>query len=142
MEKKLANVQEAMYSLVASCELLTVTSGYGVRAFFIKNGSLILKGCAGLDVHQIGVVGFGHTIPSPAGVFTAELSALFTALRHIAGVIQPPEICLILTDRTALGAEHIKKLTHFNHRFCYQKICCIKIFGHFELLRQIFFQNR
>jgi hypothetical protein len=33
MEKKLANVQEAMYSLVAPRELLTVTSGYG--AFFI-----------------------------------------------------------------------------------------------------------
>jgi hypothetical protein len=26
MEKKLANVQEAIYSLVAPCELLTVTS--------------------------------------------------------------------------------------------------------------------
>jgi hypothetical protein len=29
MEKKLSNVQEAMYSLVAPRELLTVTSGYG-----------------------------------------------------------------------------------------------------------------
>jgi ribonuclease HI len=35
---------------------------------------------------------------SSAGVFTAELSALFTALRHIAEVIRPPERCLILTD--------------------------------------------
>jgi hypothetical protein len=37
-------------------------------------------------------------ILSQAGVFTSELSALFTALRQIAEVIQPPERCLILTD--------------------------------------------
>jgi hypothetical protein len=35
--------------------------------------------------------GFGYKIQGPAGVFTAELSALFTALRHIAEVIRPPE---------------------------------------------------
>jgi hypothetical protein len=44
------------------------------------------------------VGGFGHKIQSSAGVFTAELSALFTALRHIAEVIRPPENFLILTD--------------------------------------------
>jgi ribonuclease HI len=54
------------------------------------DGSLI-EGCAGFAVHQMGVGGFGHKIE-------AELSALFTALRHIAEVIQPPERCLILTD--------------------------------------------
>jgi hypothetical protein len=37
-------------------------------------------------------------IRSKAGVFTAELSALFTALRHIVEVIRPPEKCLILND--------------------------------------------
>jgi hypothetical protein len=37
VEKKLANVHEAMFSLVAPRELLTVTSGYGVcRTFFIR----------------------------------------------------------------------------------------------------------
>jgi hypothetical protein len=51
----------------------------------------------GFAVHQMGVGGFGHKTPSPAGVFTAELNALFTALRHIAEVIRPPERCLILT---------------------------------------------
>jgi hypothetical protein len=39
MEKKLSNVQKAMYSLVAPRELLTVTFGYG--ASFIFYGSLI-----------------------------------------------------------------------------------------------------
>jgi hypothetical protein len=34
MEKKLANIQEAMYSLVAPRELLTVTSGYGASCIF------------------------------------------------------------------------------------------------------------
>jgi ribonuclease HI len=95
MEKKLTNVQEAMYSMVAPCELLTVTSGYDPSCIFYTDGVLI-EGCAGFAVHQMGVGGFGHKIQSPAGVFTAELSALFTALRHIA--IRPPERCLILTD--------------------------------------------
>jgi hypothetical protein len=36
MEKKLANVQEAMYSLVAPRELLTVTSGYGASYTFFQ----------------------------------------------------------------------------------------------------------
>jgi hypothetical protein len=40
MEKKLANVQEAMYSLVAPRELMTVTSGYGASCIF-TDGSLI-----------------------------------------------------------------------------------------------------
>jgi hypothetical protein len=50
------------------------------------DGSLIEE-CVGFAVHQMGVAGFGHKIQSSAGVFTAELSALFTALRHIAEVI-------------------------------------------------------
>jgi hypothetical protein len=83
--KKLANVQEAMYSLVAPRELLTVTSGYGASGMFYTDGSLI-EGCAGFAVHQMDVGGFGHRILSPAGV-----SALLTALRHIAEVIRPPE---------------------------------------------------
>jgi hypothetical protein len=41
MKKKLANVQEAMYSLVAPRELLTVTSGYGASYIFYTDGSLI-----------------------------------------------------------------------------------------------------
>jgi hypothetical protein len=77
--KKLANVQEAMYSLVAPRELLTVTSKYGASCIFYTDGSLI-EGCAGVG-------GFGQKFSSPPGVFTAELSALLTALRHIAEVI-------------------------------------------------------
>jgi hypothetical protein len=97
MEKKLANVYEAMYSLLAPRELLTVTSRYGPSCILFTDGSLI-EGCAGFAVHQMHVRGFGHKIQSPAGVFTAELSGLFTALRHIAEVIWPPERFLILTD--------------------------------------------
>jgi hypothetical protein len=43
-------------------------------------------------------VDFGNKILSPAGVFIADLSALFTALRYIAEVIRPLERCLILID--------------------------------------------
>jgi hypothetical protein len=44
MEKNLANVQEAMYSLVAPRELFTVTSGYSATCIFYTDGSLI-EGC-------------------------------------------------------------------------------------------------
>jgi hypothetical protein len=100
MEKKLADVQ-AMYSLVAPHELLTVTSGYGPSCIFYTDGSLI-EGCAGFAVHQMGVGGFEYKIQRPAGVFTAEFSNLFRALRHIAEVIRPAERCLILTDSLSL----------------------------------------
>jgi hypothetical protein len=59
MEKKLANIEGAMYSLVAPRELLTVTSGYSASCIFVTNGSLI-EGCTGFAVHQMGVDGFGH----------------------------------------------------------------------------------
>jgi hypothetical protein len=41
MKKKLANIQGAMYSLVAPRELLTVTSGYGASCIFYTDGFLI-----------------------------------------------------------------------------------------------------
>jgi hypothetical protein len=39
MKEKLANVQEAIYSLVAPRELLTVASGYGVSCILYTDGS-------------------------------------------------------------------------------------------------------
>jgi hypothetical protein len=50
------------------------------------------------DGYQTREGGFGFKLSSPAGVFSAQLSALFMALRHIREVIQPPEKCLIITD--------------------------------------------
>jgi hypothetical protein len=72
MEKKLVNVQETVYALVAPREPLTETSGYGASFIFYMDGSLI----EGFAVHQMGGGGFGHKILSPVGVFTSELSAL------------------------------------------------------------------
>jgi ribonuclease HI len=114
MEKKLVNVHpEAMYSLVASRELLTVSSGD-------TDGSLI-EGCAGFAVHQMGVDGFGHKIQIPAGVLTAELNALFTALRHIVEVIRSPERCLIRTDSLrSIKAMLSKKIAHPTHPLVYE----------------------
>jgi ribonuclease HI len=86
-----------MYPLVAPRELSVVTSEYVESAVFYTDGSLI-EGGARFAVHRTGVGGFGFKLSSPAGVFSAELSALFMALRHIREVIQPPERCLILTD--------------------------------------------
>jgi hypothetical protein len=101
-------------------ELLTVTSGLGVSCIFHTAGSLI-EGCAGFAVHQMGVGGFGHRIPSPAAVFTAELSVLFTALRHIAEFIRPPEGCLILTDSLSwFKAMLSRKIAHQTHPLVYE----------------------
>jgi hypothetical protein len=51
MKKKLANVQEAMYPLVAS--------EYSASCIFYTDGSLI-EGCVGFAFHQMGGGGFGH----------------------------------------------------------------------------------
>jgi hypothetical protein len=48
----------------------------------------LIEGCAGFAVYLMSVGGFEYKIQGPAGVFTAELSAVFTALRHIAEVIR------------------------------------------------------
>jgi hypothetical protein len=84
-ESALAGVQDTMYSLVAPRELSVVTSEYVESAVFYTDGSLIGGG-------------FGFKLSSKAGVFSAEVSALFMDLQHIREVVQPPEKYLILTD--------------------------------------------
>jgi hypothetical protein len=53
-EKKLSDVQEAIYSLVMPRELLTVTSGCGLSCIFYTDGTLIER-YAGFAVHQMWV---------------------------------------------------------------------------------------
>jgi hypothetical protein len=70
-------------------------------------------GLCGLCCSSNGRGGFGHKILSPAGVVTAELSVLFTALRRVAEVIRPPERFLILTDSLRLiKAMMFSKIAH------------------------------
>jgi hypothetical protein len=90
MENALAGILDSMYPLVAPRELSVVTSEYVESAVFYTDGSLI-EGSAGFAVHQTGVGGFGFRMSSSAGVFSAELSALFMALRHIGEVIYNPQ---------------------------------------------------
>jgi hypothetical protein len=54
MEKKLADVQEAIYSLVMLRELLNVTSGCGLSCIFYTDGILIER-YGGYAVHQMWV---------------------------------------------------------------------------------------
>jgi hypothetical protein len=75
MERALSGVQTSMYSVVAPLELLTVTASYAASMVFYTDGYLI-DGCAGFAFHQAGEGGFGYKIASPAGIFTAELTAL------------------------------------------------------------------
>jgi hypothetical protein len=82
---------------VAPQELLTVAARYAASMAFHTDGSL-MDGRAGFAFHRTGVGGFSYKISSLAGIFNAELTALFVTLRHIEEVIQPPENCLILTD--------------------------------------------
>jgi ribonuclease HI len=70
---------------------------------------------------------------SPAGVFSAELSALFMALRHIKEVIQPPEKCLILTDSlSSIKAMMSRRISWRTHPLVYEcKQLC------FDLMRDL-----
>jgi hypothetical protein len=74
MEGALSGEQSSMYSVVAIRELLMVTAKYAASMVF----------------HRTGEGGFGYniSISNSAGVFTAELSALFVTMRHIGEVIQ------------------------------------------------------
>jgi hypothetical protein len=70
----------------------------------------LIDGCAGFACHRTEEGGFGYKISSPAGIFTAELTALFVTLRHIGEVIQPPEKCL--SSVKALLSIKISHRTH------------------------------
>jgi hypothetical protein len=97
MKNALAGVWDTMYLLVTPRELSVVTSEYVESAVFYTDGSFI-EGSVGFAIHRTGKGGCGFKLLSPAGVFSAKLSTLFMALRHIREVIQPPKKCLILTD--------------------------------------------
>jgi hypothetical protein len=68
-----------MYPVVVPEKLLTVTSRYAKSTIFYTDGPLI-DGCAGFAIHRTGEGGFDYKISSPAGIFTAELTALFPTL--------------------------------------------------------------
>jgi hypothetical protein len=60
-------------------------------------------------------------ILSPAGVFTAELSALCITLRNIAELIRPPERCLILTDSlSSIETMMARRIAHRTHPLVYE----------------------
>jgi hypothetical protein len=120
MEEAIFGVQTSMYSVMAPRELLTVTARYATLMVFYTNGSLI-DGCSGFAIHWTEEGGFGYKLSSPAVIFTADLTALFVALRLIGEVIQPPEKCLILTDSlNSFKALLSKKISHRTHPLIYE----------------------
>jgi hypothetical protein len=63
----------------------------------------------------------GHKILSAAGLFTAKLSALITAQRHIAEVVRPRERCLIHTDSLCLIKTMLsRRIAHRTHPLVYE----------------------
>jgi hypothetical protein len=82
----------------------------------------LIDGCAGFAFHRNGEGGFGYKISSPAGIFTAELTALFETLHHIEKVIQSPERCLILTDERLSSVKALvsSKISHPTHPLVYE----------------------
>jgi hypothetical protein len=65
--------------------------------------------------------GFGYKISSPAGIFIAELTALFVTLQRIGEVIQPPEKCWIFTDSlSSVKALLSRKISHRIHPLVYE----------------------
>jgi hypothetical protein len=117
---------------VATRELSVVTSKYVESAVFYTDGSLIERS-AGFAIHRTRVGEFGFKLSSPAGVFSAKLSALFMVLRHIGEVIQPPEKCLILTDSLSLiNAMLFRRISWQIHPLVYEcKQLC------FDLMRDL-----
>jgi hypothetical protein len=75
--------------------------------------------CTMCRVCVLSVSGFAF---SPAGIFTAELTALFETLHHIEKVIQPPERCLILTDDSLSSVKALVsiKISHPTHPLVYE----------------------
>jgi hypothetical protein len=90
-------------------ELLTVTSGYGPWCIFYTDGSLI-GGCAGFDVHQIGVGGFGYNI---------RVRLVFSLFNDT--LLRSPERCLILTDSlSTIKAKLSRKIAQQTHLLLYE----------------------
>jgi hypothetical protein len=93
------------------------------RWFFIY-GCLIaslIDEFTGFAIHRTEEVDFDYKLSSPAGILTAEFTALFVTLRHIAEVIQPPEKCLVLTDSlSSVKALLSRKILHRTHSLDYK----------------------
>jgi hypothetical protein len=107
-----------------------VTTRYTRPMVFNTDGSLV-DGCAGFVIHRTEEGGFGHKISSPAGIFTAELTALLMTLRNIGEIIQPPEKCSILTDSlSSFKALLSRKISHRTLPLVYEcKQMCSDLLG-------------
>jgi hypothetical protein len=68
--------------------------GYHMERTLLYTGALLIDGCTGFAIHRTEEGDFGHKLSSLAGIFTAELTALFVTLRHIGEVIQPTKTML------------------------------------------------
>jgi hypothetical protein len=120
VEEAISGVQTSMYSVMAPRKLLTVIARYATLMVFYTDGSLI-DGCPGFGIHWTEKGSVGYKLSSPAGVFTADLTALFVTLQLIGEGFQHPEKCLILTDSfSSVKALLLKKISHRTHPLIYE----------------------
>jgi hypothetical protein len=108
---------------------LVMTSEYVESAVLYTDGSFI-EGNAGFAIHRTGKGGCGFKLLSPAGVFSAKLSTLFMALRHIRMVIQPPKKCFILTDSlSSIKAMLSRRISWRTHPLVYDLMRDLTLWG-------------
>jgi ribonuclease HI len=96
MRSALSEFPHALHSVVSSsCFSFIILERFSGSTLIFTDGSRSEKG-TGFGIYVPGQQGFGYRLQAPSGVFTAEITALLTALRFV-GSDQLGEY-LILTD--------------------------------------------
>jgi hypothetical protein len=96
-----ADFPHALHSVVSSSCFLTLIFTDGSRS---EEGT-------GFGIYVPGQQSFGYRLQKPSGVFTADITALLTAL-HLVGSDQPNEFLILTDSLSSLSSRKISPRTH------------------------------
>jgi ribonuclease HI len=119
MRIALADFPHALHSVVSSsCFSSIISEKFSGSTLIFTDGSRSEEG-TGFGIYVPGQQGFGYCLQEPSGVFTAEITALLTALRFV-GSDQPGEFLILTDSLSSIEALRSRKISPRTHSVVYE----------------------
>jgi hypothetical protein len=120
MRSVLADYLHALHSVVSSsCFSSIVSERFSGSTLIFTDGSKLEKG-TGVEIYVLGQQGFGYRLEEPSGVFTAEITALLTALLRFVRSGQPGEFLILTDSLSSIEALRSRKISPRTHSVVYE----------------------
>jgi ribonuclease HI len=119
MRSALVDFPHALHSVVpSSCFSSIISERFSDSTLIFTDSSRLEEG-TGFGIYVPGQLGFGYRLQEPSGVFTAEITALLTALRFV-GSGQPCEFLILTDSLSSIEALRSRKISPRTHSVVYE----------------------